>query len=596
MTAAPVAIVAQSGEWGCGPDGDSDDEEHAHFDRHAAETFVRRERRLTAGAEALEHAKLIGDADVEVVAQDREWRGLGDEDDEDKDQLDRHNTELFRKREKRLTAGAVALEALQMMGDADVEVVAQNREWAGIDDSDEEDGARQRDNHETELYRRREKRLTIGADALQKGALLGDADVSVVAQDKEWGAVADTDDEEAEDVGHKLFESALFQKRERRLSDASLSVKKGVLIGDMDVAVVAQTAEWRGIEDSDEEDDGAKQRDIHETAQFRRREKRLTFGAEVLQKADLLGDADVEVVAQDTEWCGFRDDDDDEDTENLDRHATEIFRNREKRLTAGASALQALQQGCIMGDADVEVMAQNKEWACIEDSDDEDEAQVKEHHATECFRRRERRLTVGADSVVKEGLAVHSELEVIAQNTEWSGIADEDDNNGSENLDSHATEVYRRREKRLTIGTEALRQERLLGDAEVQVVAQAQEWSGAGGLDSEDEAEEAHASTSFRRREKRLTVGAEALKEGRVLGDKDVQVVAQPKEWNALQDSDDEDEVQQPVEHETQVSRKREKRLTAGAEALKRAGLANDSMTSKEKSSWFGRFLFCCAR
>merc|ERR1719162_1047041 len=106
------------------------------------------------------------------------------------------------------------------------------------------------------------------------------------------------------------------------------------LLGDEDVEVKAESMEW-SADASAEPDDGA---DDHQTAVFERREKRLSTATEALQKLPALGDEDV-VVKESSEWACTEADD---APSTLDEHESEIFRRREKRLTSGAEALKSM--------------------------------------------------------------------------------------------------------------------------------------------------------------------------------------------------------------------------------------------------------------
>ncbi|CAE8604641.1 unnamed protein product [Polarella glacialis] len=92
-------------------------------------------------------------------------------------------------------------------------VASQKQEWKGEpEDSDDDEAGAQN-------FSNREKRLTVGAIALQQEKLLSDHEVHVVPQSKEWGAAVDSDD----DHGPNLLvrrASESFAAREKRLSVA----------------------------------------------------------------------------------------------------------------------------------------------------------------------------------------------------------------------------------------------------------------------------------------------------------------------------------------------------------------------------------------
>eukprot|EP00435_Cladocopium_sp_Y103_P038262 s1607_g10.t1 len=98
---------------------------------------------------------------------------------------------------------------------------------------------------------------------------------------------------------------------------------------------------------------------------------------------------------------------------------------------------------------------------------------------------------------------------------EWGG--DKPDSDDDKNADEHASSSFQARERRLSAGQEILKdQERILGDTQVEVVNQKEEWRG-GAESDEEQAEQAEqrertvkrrASESFEKRESRLQQGA----------------------------------------------------------------------------------------
>lgn len=404
--------------------------------------------------EAQKQEQSSGDGEVKIIGQNTEWDGL-DSDEEDDD----HHEEVYCARERRLTAGEQALKQGMAIGDVDVEVVPQTKEWTELEDSDEDNGTKEFDTHAVETFKARERRLTFGEEMLKLEKTLGDADVEVVAHNKEWSGYEDS---ENEDEGQKLDHHATqkYQARERRLSYGAEALKLEKTLGDVDVEVLSEKKEWAGGQDSDDENDDP-QLDQLASEAFAAREKRLTLGAEMLKLEKSLGDTDVEVVTQNQEWAGLEDSDKENGDENIDRHLQEICQARERRFTRGE---EALKQEMLLGDADVEVVVQTTEWAGNEDSEEEDGTKVLDHHAAETYNARERRLTVG-EEVLKQGMLLgDADVEVVTQSTEWAGHNDSDEDENCEQMDRHASDTYEAREKRLTLGAEALKQVAQLND------------------------------------------------------------------------------------------------------------------------------------
>mmetsp|Transcript_68476 Transcript_68476/g.155141 ORF Transcript_68476/g.155141 Transcript_68476/m.155141 type:complete len:259 (-) Transcript_68476:118-894(-) len=226
---------------------------------------------------------------------------------------------------------------------------------------------------------------------------------------------------------------------------------------------------------------------------------------------------------------------------------------------------------------EVQVVAQEREWRGLQDSDDEEDAQSRlRRRASAGHQAREQRLSVGADSL-QETLSqgrpiVDTEVEVVPQSSEWRELEDPEEDVIQDQFQRHAGEALARREKRLTVGAEAinraLQQETLLGDADVQVVSQTHEWRGL--EDSDEEAQgkvqfNRRASDAYSAREKRLSVGLEAIRRSR----EGSIIIVQEKEWAGAEDSDDEPVVEKLCSHAKTTHNARERRLTAGAEALK---------------------------
>jgi hypothetical protein len=298
----------------------------------------------------------------------------------------------------------------------------------------------------------------------------------------------------------------------------------------------------------------------------------------------MIGDADVEVHAEGQEWQHESDSGDDSahTEQSKRRHAEDSFRKRERRLTLGE---QAILSDRPHGDKDVDLVPEGSEWAHHEaDSSDGEGARVRFNE--EVHRRRERRLTRGTSIRELEVTIGDAEVQVVAEGTEWAGAeANSDDEGDGQALQRCHSEAFRRRERRITLGEEQLKAERSIGDLDVEVLAQETEWAGCeDGSDSEEEGEDAqrrHADDSCRSRERRLTFGAEALKGDRPLGDLEVPIVAHSAEWGALEDEDEDDEDDHERSH-TERSKARERRLTAGEEALKRVAALGDADAKEE--------------
>jgi len=326
----------------------------------------------------------------------------------------------------------------------------------------------------------------------------------------------------------------------------------------VDIEVVAQPHEWGQLQDdSDEEDNNGVQDRIerHASESHLARERRLTAGAEALrllseQENEPVGQRDsVIVVTQDKEWgeeigedsSEEADADDNGGQQCLSRCATDSFLAREKRLSAGAQALAfaSLQPTAseVTADEDVRVMPQDvavvterKEWNDLEeDSDDGDDGErILMRHASNLHLSRERRLTAGAESltlVPKQAQPAQTDVEVVAQSKEWCELEEDSDDEaaGQSRLTRHASDLHLARERRLTAGAEVLtlaphQVSIIAGEHTVEVVALGKEWSELEEDSDPDEADDVavekltqHAAYVHSAREKRLTAGAEAL-------------------------------------------------------------------------------------
>eukprot|EP00933_Yihiella_yeosuensis_P022059 TRINITY_DN17366_c0_g2_i1.p1 TRINITY_DN17366_c0_g2~~TRINITY_DN17366_c0_g2_i1.p1 ORF type:complete len:525 (+),score=132.25 TRINITY_DN17366_c0_g2_i1:100-1674(+) len=336
--------------------------------------------------------------------------------------------------------------------------------------------------------------------------------------------------------------------------------------------------EWQGEpEDSDEEEEGAsKVADRRASQSYINREKRLSVGVEALKQENPIGDKEIEVVSQANEWGQADDSDDESNATNAavsEQRASQSFQKREKRLSV---AVEALKEEKPLGDTEIQVKSETKEWNGAQDSDDENDAKKFEKSASEAFRAREKRLTVAAEALKQELPMGDTEVQVVSETKEWRDVQDSDDEDASprKSFERRSSAVasagFQARERRLSVQAVVLQQEKLMGDQEVPVVAQATEWSAAQALDSDDEAPEVSASQSYKAREKRLTIAVEALKEEKPIGDQEVQVVSQSQEWSQADDSDEERSPKKTFERRaSQCLNKMEKRISLAQEALK---------------------------
>ncbi|CAK0817941.1 unnamed protein product, partial [Prorocentrum cordatum] len=333
---------------------------------------------------------------------------------------------------------------------------------------------------------------------------------------KEWQHGSDSGDDAAHDEQSKLRHAEnTFRKRERRLTHGEQELLSGRPHGDKDVDLLPEKSEWAHHEGDSSDGEGAQAQFNEEV--HRRRERRLTRGASIREMEVTMGDADVPVVAEGTEWVGAEGHSDDEVAH--ERFSEEVHRRRERRLTRGASIRE---MEVTMGDADVPVVAEGTEWVGAEGHSDDEVAH--ERFSEEVHRRRERRLTRGASIRDMEVTMGDIDVPVVAEKTEWAGCGDRGDSEeeGEDAQRRHADDTSRSRERRLTFGMEALKDEKPLGDLEVPILAHSAEWGALEGNHEEDEDdhERSHTERSMAR-ERRLTEGEEALKRFASAGDAD---------------------------------------------------------------------------
>jgi len=405
-------------------------------------------------------------------------------------------------------------EILKLVPLQKLKVVESLEEWGeGDDDNDDKENASPEKlyEHAQGKSQAREKRLTFACKALEQEQPLGDAEVEVVAAKKEW-----TEDDSDEEVNDKQFEEGVINKRETRRTLAQGELMKDQVFADAEVEVVAETSEWAD-EDSEDDADHTKQAaEIHNA-----REKRLTIADTVLQLNQIVPDAEVELMEEDQEWTGGADVDDEDDGILREKAAASAFQAREKRLTVAADELQKEMQ---LADAELAVTTEEKEWAADLDSDEEvDEKAVekqRERRNSACFNAREKRLTIAADELKKELIVADIELEVKTEFKEWGADAESDEDT-EKVRDKRNTQAFELREKRLTLVAEMLESEAMLGDAEMIVNEEAKEWPGGGDSDEDTPAFEklaTRASVTFQAREQRITVALLKLEEEGWLG------------------------------------------------------------------------------
>jgi len=293
------------------------------------------------------------------------------------------------------------------------------------------------------------------------------------------------------------------------------------------------------------------------------RERRLSSGAQALhsklaamgaslrpqlpaQASSIVAEKDVQVVAESKEW-GEEEDNDSDGDDNTEaqrcRRASDAHMARERRLSSSAQALHlqlaALQASKVAGEREVQVMAESKEWGEVkdDDSDGNDNAEVQRcRRASDAHIARERRLSSGAQALHMQlgalqasQVAGERDIHVMAESKEW-GEVEEDDSDGEENAEGQrcrrASDAHMARERRLSSSAEVLHSQLAAlqatieaGERDVQVVAESKEWGeveddSEDDHDGEDDAEaqrRRRASNAHMTRERRLSSSAEAL-------------------------------------------------------------------------------------
>ena len=125
----------------------------------------------------------------------------------------------------------------------------------------------------------------------------------------------------------------------------------------------------------------------------------------------------------------------------------------------------------------------------------------------------------------------------------------------------------------------AMASEERRASTEHPVVSEPKEWAGAEDSD-DDKPIEKHASRSFEAREKRLTVAAVNLQSDKILGDQEVAVVDQQKEWKDGEESEEEASPDRVAKRASQSFQKRESRLAQGAVIRRSFARARPAMSS----------------
>eukprot|EP00928_Gymnodinium_smaydae_P026058 TRINITY_DN20566_c0_g1_i1.p1 TRINITY_DN20566_c0_g1~~TRINITY_DN20566_c0_g1_i1.p1 ORF type:complete len:678 (+),score=205.98 TRINITY_DN20566_c0_g1_i1:64-2097(+) len=539
-----VEVVKQTREWS---DGDSsDDEAGAAPVRVASERLGARESRILAAAPLLESSAPIGDVDIEVVTQSTEWSGDGGAFDSDA-VADGSGEEMaarrsFAAREHRLSLRASLKQQDAPLCDAEIEIQPQPTEWRGGDADSDDDAAsgpaasQRMARHASDAYESREKRLRSASQALNREVSMADTDIVVVAQQKEWAAskaldAADSDgissDEEPMEQMEKVKTLATntYNAREERIAMAERTLREEQPRGDSQVEVVPSMKEWAsarsvGVDHNSSDEEGSATV-FHRIASTRSdaREKRLSMAQQWLQSDAPMGDTEVEVIKEPRDWAALNGaaDDERESPESLRVHARASLTAREQRLSRAA---EAMRRPSLLGDAEVEVVQQAREWegAGGHDSSGDEQggaAMAVQRRASERASVRDRRLEEAARRCDGSQQLGDKEVEVVGVAREWSERVPDSDSGDDDPHDSHKMDVRVRRtlskrnegrERRLSDGDVMRKLSRPMGDQEVEVHTQQKEWAGAGS-DSEDDDQRVVrvASDSYAAREARLS-------------------------------------------------------------------------------------------
>lgn len=455
-----MTVVSQVKEWADAPE--DSDEEHEHTLKNSVATaFQNRERRLSVAEEVLKAALPIGDTEVPVLAELKEWEQAEDSEAEDTAQeLEQQATASFVAREKRLS---VALEALKLevpLGDKEVPVLAHDTDWTQDADSDEDTGEQHLEEQASASFAARERRLTVAMNVLNQEMPLGDVEVVVVPESKEWKEASDSDEETTD---FEKQATTHFEARERRLTVALAALKNEVPLADKEVPLHLQDNEWKQAEDLDD-DASPQQLESHAAEVYAARERRLSISAMALQQEKIIGDTDIPVVFQAKEWEQTDDVDDETNELNLQQVASSSYANRERRLSLAA---EVLKQETPLGDQEVPVLVQASEWDQQGESDEEDVEETFERHAATSYAARERRLTVASEALQQDIPIGDVEVEVVPQAKEWKLDQESDDEQSPRHFEKQATASFDARERRLSVAAETLKQESPPAEKEV---------------------------------------------------------------------------------------------------------------------------------
>eukprot|EP00930_Biecheleria_cincta_P057206 TRINITY_DN43181_c0_g1_i1.p1 TRINITY_DN43181_c0_g1~~TRINITY_DN43181_c0_g1_i1.p1 ORF type:complete len:616 (+),score=167.74 TRINITY_DN43181_c0_g1_i1:151-1998(+) len=564
----PEAVHAP--EWAGAPDDSDEEVGPKHLEKQASASFEAREHRLSVAAQALKEQRQLADHEVEVLPQQEEWTGHEDSEDEPEQVpqkvMERRASASFEARERRLSAAAAALKEQKQLGDCEVEVLKQSNEWAGagsMHDSDDEQETETAkfEKRASQSFMAREQRISLNAEALHCEAPIGDKDVEVIAHSKEWTGAQDSDDEQ-EPSQQKMEKraSASYEARERRLSASAEVLNAQKQLGDQDVEVVTHSKEWEPHLDSeDEHEPEARRLERQAESAFAAREHRLSLAADALREQRPMGDHEVKVVPEQKEWGGVQDSDDEHEPHQrtLERRASESFAAREKRLSigeAGQSGLESVVQSCVQATVQAAKAAVNG-------------ASTLEARTSLAGRSSLAQASLVDPLQQGRPRAPTEEVAIVSESKEWKGADESDDENAPSpvRIERRASASRDAREHRLSVATQILQEQKLLGDREVEVVPHGSEWKGV--QDSEDEADpqpEQQASASFQAREQRLSQAQEALHSQKQLYDHEVEVHPQQQEWAQMEESEDEPDGQlAAARHASGMLAARERRLSS---------------------------------
>lgn len=572
----PEAV--QAPEWAGAPDDSDEETGPKQAERRASASFEAREHRLSLAEQVRKEQRPLADREVEVLPQQEEWTGHEDSEDEPEQVpqklMERRASQTFEARERRLSAAAVALKEQKQMGDCEVEVRKQSNEWAGAgsmhdSDDEQEPEATKFEKRASQSFMAREQRISLNAEALYCEAPIGDKDVEVIAHSKEWTGVQDSDDEqEPSEQKMEKQASASYEARERRLTASAEVLSTQKQLGDQDVEVVTHSKEWEQHSDSeDEHEPEARKFERQAESAFAAREQRLSLAADALREQLPLGDHEVKVVPEQKEWGGMQESDDEHEPHQrtLERRASESFSAREKRLSIGEA-----------GKAGLEAVVQS----CVQASVQAAKTAVNSASTLEARTSLARRASFTDPLQQGRPRAPTEEVAIVSESKDWKGADESDDEHEPSpvRIERRASASRDAREHRLSVSAQSLQEEKPLGDREVEVVPHSSEWQGV--QDSEDEADpqpEQQAAASFKAREQRLSQAQEARHEQRQLYDHEVEVHPQQLEWAQVEESEDEQDGQlAAARHASGMLAARERRLSSHGQSSTLRGNSED--------------------